>query len=176
MFEGSQPLKSDAVKEVMSIIRVGTTGQYQGITFEVLGCVQHFFGEGYRNHWYILTGKGEELWLGDWAGNYSLFKEIPSVDAKAFKKAKPGQVVNIANASFQVELLDQEKATFMEGEIPDRYTHEHKFISIELLQPDTYGMAIANIFNPNQVQVYVGQYQHLEDLQLQNTRKHDKWI
>ncbi|MDX5438365.1 MAG: hypothetical protein LPK03_14265, partial [Pontibacter sp.] len=79
-------------------------------------------------------------------------------------------------ASFQVELLDQEQATFMEGEVPDSFTHEHKFISIELLQPENFGMAIANIFSPTRVQVYVGQYQYLEDLQLQNTRAHHEWI
>ncbi|MDX5438078.1 MAG: hypothetical protein LPK03_12825, partial [Pontibacter sp.] len=95
MFEGSQPAKAEAVRETMSIIRVGTIGQYQGIAFEVLGRVQHFFGEGYRNHWYVLTGKGEELWLGEWAGNYSLFKEMPSVSPGRFNRAKPGNIVKL---------------------------------------------------------------------------------
>ncbi|PRY07421.1 hypothetical protein CLV24_12370 [Pontibacter ummariensis] len=168
--------KAEPVKEDMSIIRPATTGQYQGISFEVLGRIQYFFKEGYRNHWYILTGKGEEMWLGEWAGNYSLFKEIPPSDPKVFKKAEPGSILTLANAALQVELLDEEQATYLEGEIPDSNTQEHHFISLELLQPDTFGMGIANIYSPTRVQVYVGQYQYLEDLQLQNLRAHHEWI
>ncbi|MFD2245564.1 hypothetical protein [Pontibacter ruber] len=176
VLDGSQLQKTELVKEDLSIIRVGTTGQYQGMTFEVLGRIQHFFSEGYRNHWFILTGKGEELWLGEWAGNFSLFKEMPAPNPKVFNKATPGSIIQLADISFQVEVLDQERATFIEGEIPDSYTHEHKYISIELLQPDTFGLAIANIYSPNRQQVYVGQYQYLEDLQLQNLRAHHEWI
>ena len=174
--DGASLPKAEPVREDMSILRVGTTGRYQGMYFEVLGRIQHFFKEGYRNHWYILTDRGEEFWLGEWAGNYCFFKEAPSPAPDAFKNIKPGQVVRINNVAFEVELLDQEQQTYIEGEVPDSHAQEHNYISIELLQPANYGMAIANVYNRTRMQVYVGQYQYLEDLQLQNLREHHEWI
>ncbi|MER2999235.1 DUF4178 domain-containing protein [Pontibacter populi] len=160
----------------MSLIRIGTTGQYQGISFEVIGRIQHFFKEGYRNHWYVITGNNEAMWLGDWAGNYSFLKEVPRRSTDKIAGSKPGDKLSIAAIDFQVELLDEETETYIEGEVPESNSFQQGFITIELLKPDTFGMAILNIYNKNNIQAFVGQYQHLEDLQLQNLREHHEWI
>lgn len=168
--------KTDPVKEDMSIIRVGATGQYQGIAFEVIGRVQHFLSQGYRNHWYVITGKGEEMWLGEWAGNYSFFKETQAPSESALKKVRPGQKIQLANITFQVELVEQQQESYIEGEVPDYHTNEHGYIRVELLQPENFGMAVVNIFARNRAQLLVGQYQYFADLKLQHLRGHHDWI
>src|SRR5688572_2489505 len=55
--------KLEAVQEDMSIIRLGTSGTSESITFEVIGRLQYFFQERYRNHWFLVYSEGRTGWL-----------------------------------------------------------------------------------------------------------------
>lgn len=175
---------AEKVKEDMSILRVGSTGVYGGKKFEVIGRIQYFFQDGYRNHWNLIFSNNESAWLGDWAGNYSIFQEINGRYTDRFRQAAPGKKIELLKIDYEVEKLDEHRLTFAEGEFPDHNLEEKNFITIHLTHP-TGAMALANIYDKkkadsagvftNVLETYSGNYVELSALNLQNLRLHDEW-
>ncbi|MGV3588790.1 MAG: hypothetical protein ACO1OF_17425 [Adhaeribacter sp.] len=166
--------KLEAVQEDMSVIRIGTSGTSEGINFEVIGRLQYFFQERYRNHWFLIYSDGRTGWLGDWDGNYSLFTQAEAVRSK-FENPAPGKMVQINNIEYITEQIDVSRCVFGEGELGAFYLDENKFITLELYTTD-YRLALANIFTQKTIEVFTGQYLELGDLNLQNLRQDHDWI
>lgn len=175
---------AEKVKEDMSIFRVGCTGVYHEKVFEVVGRIQYFFQDGYRNHWYLAFGSGLSSWLGDWGGDYSIFEEINGRYTDRFRNAAPGKKIELLQIDYEVEKIDEHRLTFAEGEITDHNLEEKNFITLQLTHP-TGAMALANIYNKkkadtsgvstNVLETYAGTYVELAALNLQNLRLHDDW-
>ncbi|KAA9345661.1 DUF4178 domain-containing protein [Adhaeribacter soli] len=177
---------TEKVKEEMSVIRVGTTGTFREIKFEVVGRYQYLFKDGYRNHWQIVFSDGRESWLGDWAGNYSIFQAHNNTVAETFANAVPGKKVEINKISFELEMLDEHRLTLAEGEVNDLVLGLKGFISLFFINPSG-AMALVNIYPQKKadapkgvyqtprIEIFTGNYVEFSSLNLQNTRNYDDW-
>ncbi|WP_210490397.1 hypothetical protein [Rufibacter aurantiacus] len=163
------------MKEELTILRVGTKGTFKRESFEVIGRIQYFFQEGYRNHWFILYQNGKTGWLGDWAGNYSLFKESTYTGFEPVTGRLIGETLPIGNTSLEIETLDKVKFIFWEGEVPEQGLLEKGHASIELFSPSG-DMGILHVAPDGTPHAYLGEYVELTDLSLQETRLHHEWL
>ncbi len=165
--------KIDPVQEDMSIIRLGTNGSYQELSFEVIGRLQYLFQERYRNHWFLHYNNNITGWLGDWEGNYSLFKSIAE-PRHTFDKPSPGKKIQIQETEYFLERMDVSYLVLGEGELPSFYLTNEKFITLEFYSFISE-LALANIFTKDQVEAFTGQYVEVSALKLQNFREHHDW-
>lgn len=165
--------KFEPVQEDMSVIRLGSTGVYQDSAFEVIGRVQYFFQERYRNHWFLTYNLESGGWLGDWDGNYSLFQKVEVVRSK-FENPTPGKKIQINQIEYFTEQIDISRKVFAEGELGDFYFTSEKFITLELFNTSAE-LALAHVFSDKKVEVFTGHYLDLSELNLQNLRQHDGW-
>ncbi len=163
------------MKEVLNIVQLGTTGMFQGEAFEVIGRIQYFFSEGYRNHWFVLFASGKTRWLGDWAGNYSLFQESNYTGLTSVLSAAIGDNLTLMDVALEVEIIDKVKSIYWEGEVPEQGLLEQGFTSLELFRTDgQMGLVHATSYGPPHA--YLGWYVELKDLSLQGTRVHHEWL
>ncbi|MDQ3290691.1 MAG: DUF4178 domain-containing protein [Bacteroidota bacterium] len=166
--------KMEAVREDMSIICLGTTGTYRDLTFEVIGRLQYFFQDCYRNHWFLHFSDGTIGWLGDWAGNYCMFKAVNEI-RNTFEKPEINKKIQIYNKEYLLEQMAVSFRVFGEGELPGFYLNDDKFIRLEFFNVNS-GLAIAHVFTQNKLEAFTGHYLEVGDLQLQNFRQHHDWV
>ena len=175
---------AEKVKEEMSILRVGTSGTLSGKTFEVIGRLQYFFQDSYRNHWQLHFSDNTVGWLGDWAGNFCFFLEVNARHTNRFINAAPGKKIELMDTPYELEMMDEHRLTFGEGEVLESKLAERGFITL-FLNHVTKGMGLVNIFKKepenaaakaaNRLQAFTGHYLEAETLNLQNTRNYDDW-
>lgn len=163
----------EPVQEDLSIIRIGTTGGYQDLTFEVIGRLQYFFQERYRNHWFLQYSNGTTGWLGDWGGNYSLFINITE-PRNTFDKPSPGKRIQIKDIEYFLEQIDVSYQVLGEGELPVFYLNNDKFITLEFYN-HSGGLALAHVFTKDQIEAFTGHYVEVSELKLQHFRDHHDW-
>lgn len=173
--EGAQIQKAEPVREELTILQVGTTGTYSNQAFEVIGRIQYFFTEGYRNHWFILYKSGKTGWLGDWAGNYSLFQEATYTSLMPLTGRAAGETLSISKISLEIEVIDKVNVIYWEGEVPEQGLLEKNFTAIELFSTNGQ-MGLLHTSGSGTPHTYLGQYVALQDLTLQNTRVHHEWL
>jgi hypothetical protein len=166
--------KLEPAQEDMSVIRLGTKGVYQDTPFEVIGRLQYFFQERYRNHWFLMYANGATGWLGDWDGNYSWLSRLAVVRSK-FENPVPGKKVQINNEEYLTEQIDVSRKFFGEGELGDFYLNADKFVTIELYTTEE-ALALANIFTDKKVEALTGHYVDLNLLNLQDLRQYHDWV
>lgn len=175
MVPGAVPQKAVPMREVMSIIQIGMTGTRAGDKFEVIGRIQYFFLEGYRNHWFVLYESGLTGWLGDWAGNYCFFQESSYTGHSPVGSLCIGDTATIGAVILSIEVKDKVKQIFWEGEVPEQGLQELGFASIELFRTDGQ-MGILQVTNSRVPHAYLGSYVELNEMSLQGTRTHDEWL
>ncbi|WP_192820463.1 hypothetical protein [Rufibacter sp. LB8] len=173
--QGTGSAKAPQPKEVLSIIQVGTTGYNQGSKFEVIGRLQYFFTEGYRNHWFILYENGTTAWLGDWAGSYSIFQQGVYSGKALISGYTVGGKVEISQVTLLVEVKDLIQEIFWEGEVPNHGLQEIGQAAVELYMTDGQ-MGLLHAVSSGKPMAYYGRYYALPQLQLQNVRAHHEWL
>lgn len=166
--------RMEPVQEDMSVIRLGTKGLYQEEAFEVIGRLQYFFQERYRNQWFLHCSKGTTAWLGDWDGNYSWLNKLEVVRNK-FENPTPGKKVQISQVDYLTEQIDVSRKVFGEGELGNFYLNPDKFITIECYTLEEQ-LALANIFTDKKVEAFAGRYVAWSQLNLQDIRQHHDWV
>lgn len=58
------------------LLQIGTTGTYQGQSFEVLGRFRAWLEESVYNYWTILLNDGTPAWLAEGYGMYAIMKKM----------------------------------------------------------------------------------------------------
>ncbi|MGV3539374.1 MAG: hypothetical protein ACO1OQ_06155 [Rufibacter sp.] len=162
-------------REVLSIFQVGTRGKDREMDFEVIGRIQYFFSEGYRNHWFLLYKNGNTGWLGDWAGSLSLFGESTYTGIAAINGYIIGEGISVSGLQLELEVRDQIKAIFWEGEVPEQGLLEVGYTAYEMYSTDGQ-MGLVHFTTSGKPHAFLGRYFELEQLQLQNVRAHHDWL
>ncbi len=64
------------IKDEGSPIQLGTTGEWDGKKFEIIGRVRYVFVEGYTNYWTMLFDGGETLLLAESSGQFAVYEKV----------------------------------------------------------------------------------------------------
>ncbi len=115
--------KAAVALEDYSLIQIGTTGRYQSRGFTVIGRFQKAYDRGYWNEWYLLFDDGDDGWLSDSGGQYTItqLKEKHYTLAPPYLETIPGNAsVWYANQDFVASDVRSAKnlGTKAQGELP----------------------------------------------------------
>lgn len=110
--------KVSEVLEDYSPIQLGSSGQYQGKSFTVVGRIQLRYPGGFWNEWYLSFQDGYNGWLSDASGQYAVLAEKPLPKPPAYEALAPGQEIQLLGETFTVVDIREAKCTGGEGELP----------------------------------------------------------
>lgn len=154
--------------------QVGTTGNYDGKKFEIIGRLKVAYSDGFWNEWYTISGDGEVGWLAEAQGFlamcFELDSNIPPID-----EIIPGHVVSIKpHGKFEVEDIRRVHCIYSEGELPLNAAKGRRSNSVDLVSVGM-NLKMATIEYADTVRAYVGKYQEFDDFAFENLRKIDGW-
>lgn len=100
-------------------IQIGTSGQYQGRNFGVVGRIQLRYEDGFWNEWYVVFDDGKTGWLSDGSGQY-VFTEAIEVPAQlpSFEQIRPGATIQHNGTRFTATDVRAAQCVAGQGELP----------------------------------------------------------
>jgi len=111
--------KMGSVLEDYSPLQIGSSGVYQGRNFNVIGRIQLRYPAGFWNEWFVLFDDGENAWLADASGQYTMTFEKPAPPGlPAFTALKPGQSLTLAGHIYTASDVREATCTGGQGELP----------------------------------------------------------
>ncbi len=107
------------VLEDYSPLQHGTTGQFGGNSFTVIGRIQLRYDAGFWNEWYILFDSGDTAWLSDASGQYTITRPIQTdTTLPIFESLQPGKQVFLVDGGYTVADIRTAQCTGGQGELP----------------------------------------------------------
>lgn len=140
-----------------SPLRVGSRGQHDGLSFELLGRIQLSYGDGYWNEWFLLLSNGSSGWLGEAMGEYFINVSAKvDVEWPPAEQFSPGDLISLAGEPFVVtDRVTSQLVTF-EGELPFVVDGGQPFVSIDLRSAS--GRAATVDYSESPPLLFVGEY------------------
>lgn len=159
----------------MSPLQIGTRGQIERATFEIVGRLKMAWEDGAWNEWYVLFDNGKDGWLAEAQGFYmisyalSTFDKLPPVD-----KVSVNLKISInKDSTFVVDDIKQATCVGSEGELPFPAPIGRRSTSIDLSGPGDQFACIE--YADDGVRIYVGHYAEFNQLALSSLRQIDGW-
>ena len=157
----------------MSPFQVGTTGQYLGVGFRLLGRIKVGYSGGMWSEWFVLFDDNREGWLAEAQGLYMMSFEHKNAPIPPYKRTQVGQKITFENDRFVVD--DRRKINYLgsEGELPYVFKHGFKGASIDLRGPNKKFLNF--LYGPDGDQAFAGYYVPFEEFQFKDLRPLDGW-
>ncbi|MGI4849721.1 MAG: DUF4178 domain-containing protein [Janthinobacterium lividum] len=107
------------VLEDHSPIQIGTAGIFGARAFTVIGRIQLQYPAGLWNEWYLLFADGQDAWLGDFSGQFTLTVEKPCADVLSpFDALRPARRQRLLEQDYTVAEVRTAHCTGGAGELP----------------------------------------------------------
>jgi hypothetical protein len=111
--------KMSEVLEDFSPLQIGTSGQFGGKSFSLIGRIQLRYTEGFWNEWYALFDDGSSGWVSDGSGQFTVTFPKPVNGAlPLFDKLVPGNFLHLGGVSFATSDVRTAQCTAGQGELP----------------------------------------------------------
>lgn len=162
-------------REDMSVLRLGATGKGPKGPFEVIGRVQHFYQQGYRNLWHLLYQNGESGWLGDWEGGYSLLTHHPSQNELGALSTNPGAIVKAFGTQYELRRISKQKVCCVEGEFPELDLTKQGFLALELGNQQEQ-LVLVHAHTSKDIEAFTGTFEYFKDFAFNQLRPHHEWV
>jgi Domain of unknown function (DUF4178) len=183
--------KAAELPDDMTPFQIGSTGQFDGLGFTIIGRIKVGWQDGYWNEWFLLFSDGKQGWLAEAQGFYAISmtvedglhgntKKVLAKYADDLEKSESGLARPALGASWTIagkrlRVVDIKKAKCIgvEGELPHKIEAGEIYVSIDLLgSSGEYG----NVENYSDRQlVTFGRYVDWEELKCQNLRMLEGW-
>jgi hypothetical protein len=161
--------KMSEVLEDYSPLQIGTSGQFAGRGFSLIGRIQRQYSAGFWNEWYALFDDGTNGWLSDASGQFTMtFAKPTSAALPLFDKLVPGRTLTVSGQIYATSDVRTARCTAGQGELPFKvgqgwqarvadFRASDRFLSLDYSDGDA-------------ARVYVGQAVDLADLKPQLLR------
>jgi hypothetical protein len=164
-----------AFPEDLTLLRPGTTGEYQQKPFEITGRIRMQFRESYQNNWMLLFADGNMAWMSEAYGAFAVYQPSSSkVSSATLRNLKAGDTLKLGKSDYFIESLDSCLSLAMEGEIVLDKNMPQRFISVLLSQPGM-PMGVIHIYSKDTTAVYEGTSCIYEQFHFKNTRVLNGW-
>lgn len=111
--------KMGTLLEDYSPIQLGTSGLWRTQSFTVIGRIQLRYSAGLWNEWYLLFSSGENAWLGDSSGRYTLtFEQQATGELPEWHSLNVTRIEEIDNETYMLSELRSAECIGGEGELP----------------------------------------------------------
>jgi hypothetical protein len=111
--------KMSEVLEDYSPLKIGTSGEFQGRTFSLIGRLQLQYSDGFWNEWYLLFDDGTSGWLSDASGQLTMTSVQNGVaQLPRFEQLQPGRTATLFGQIFTASDVRTARCTAGQGELP----------------------------------------------------------
>ena len=157
-----------------SPLQLGTRGEYQGVSFSVVGRIQMQFDQGIWNEWHLTFNDGRSGWLGEAQGTYavSFLKETDSALPR-FESLKVGNKVELRGKTYRVQNVESARCIAGQGELPFQVHSGYDAPVADFLGEKNSFATID--YSEDQPLVFVGEYVDFDDFHFTNLREFDGW-
>jgi hypothetical protein len=166
-----------AVLEDMTPLRLETTGRWEGKSFEIMGRIQYFFENNYRNLWALLFAGHSFGWLAESYGDYAVYTDEKfTIAASKVVNLKAGRTLELpGNKSYDVTRVDKNISIHKEGELPEYLREDAGFTCIEL-SLDKDKKVFIHSLPAAKVAVYTAKISAFNQFNFKHTRELRGWI
>ena len=170
----SQIGQSAEVFEDYSPLQIGSTGQWMGSGFAVVGRLQMQGSEGHWNEWHLLFDGGGDppkvAWLSEDNGSFVLSLEVPLQEAAPDPaRLQPGLPLSLAGQRWSVAAVTPTRIAAAQGELPRPPQLRESFPVVEL-RNERDEVASLEWSSPGAPSFSIGRAVTLAELRLQNLR------
>jgi len=160
------------VLEDYSPLQIGTSGQYGGHSFTVIGRIQLRYPGGMWNEWYVYFDDGRPAWLSDASAQYTLtFEKQDAAGLPAFDAVETAHAYAILGQNYVAADIRTADCTGGQGELPFRVGQGWQARVIDFRRADSFlTLDYSESDNPK---VYAGVSVTLEQLKCQLLRDDD---
>lgn len=135
------------VLEDFSPLQIGSSGEFGGRSFALIGRIQLRYEEGFWNEWYALFDDGSNGWVSDGSGQFTVtFLKAMDAGLPLFDKLVPGHLLHLAGASFVTADVRSAQCTGGQGELPFRigpgyrarvadFRSDDRFLTLDYSEP-----------------------------------------
>jgi len=158
----------------LSPLQLGTRGEWNGKTFELLGRIRVEWGQGSWNEWYASFSDGIPGWVAEAQGFYMVSfetkdKNLPETAAEV----RRGEFLKLAGATWSISDVKTVRCRAGEGELPFVAPPGWERESIDLTGAD--GEFGSLEFSDGEAQLFKGAYAKFNDLHFSNLRPVPGW-
>lgn len=164
----------------VSPIQIGTVGQWDGQTFEIVGRVRWGWSDGAWNEWLMLCSDGSQRWLGEAMGSFIITAErdellaIPTIAifAKGGTIAR-GTIVSCLGTDYVAADIKRASCLGAEGELARPTPVGAMLDNVDLRSPR--GAVLSVQRDEAGTMVWAGQSVALAQMAPRNLRQLDGW-
>ncbi len=157
-----------------SPLQLGVRGEFNKISFSVLGRIQMRYPEGYWNEWYLGFDDGRQGWLGEAQGLYALsFLAKTKTPLPEYEKLELDQEILIENTSYQVRDKRLAEYISLEGELPFQVPLGEQCPAADLAGPERRFATID--YSESPALLFTGQYVEFDSLRLNGLKVIEGW-
>ncbi len=161
------------LQDDLTPLQIGTSGQFDGKSFELVGRLQVSYDDGYWNEWYVLFNDSETGWLAEAQGFYALCKPFAMNEIPARSDVYPGLHVKFGESVLRCEDIRDVRCAFSEGELPMNAMRGRKSTSVDFA--GSFESMATIEYAEQETRVFRGQYREFDDLKFRNLRYIDGW-
>ena len=158
----------------LSPLQFGTTGEFDGLAFTLIGRVRVAYDEGSWNEWCALFGDGRYGWVAEAQGFFQVsFETQPPSALSNTNTLAAGQLVEVEGQSYRV--MDRKETVCLgsEGELPFAAAPGRKATSIDLAGAE--GRFAGVEYADGAVRFFLGAYAQFDDLKFDKLRPVPGW-
>lgn len=166
--------KMSEMPQDLSPLKIGTTGIFENLKFEIVGRQRIGWENGTWNEWYLHFNNGKDGWLADAQGFYMVsFQILEQPKIPELASLKVAHSLQINGAQYTVDDIHEVACVGSQGELPVRSIQGRKSTSVDLVgKNERFG----NIdYSTEGNRLFFGKYIDFENLQFMNLREIDGW-
>jgi hypothetical protein len=165
--------KMSAVLEDFSPLQIGSSGVYDGVGFGLIGRIQLKYSDGMWNEWYVQFEDGQNGWMSDGSGQYTLTRTLGQIPAAPpFERLRVNQSYSMAGQDYRVTDIRMAECTGGQGELPFVVGQGWQAHVADLRQGQQFlTLDYSDGFPP---QGFLGRAVSLDDLKMQLLREGDQ--
>jgi predicted RNA-binding Zn-ribbon protein involved in translation (DUF1610 family) len=183
MREGDQVTevgKAAALPFDVSPIQLGTSGEVDGVRFEVIGRVRWGWTDGSWNEWLLQCSDGEERWLGEAMGMFQYLTEKPDamMDPLLQRFASGaaiqlGEQATVGGLAFAASDIKQATCLGGEGSLTFPTPADWTMASVDFKGKKGESLSVQR--DAQGTSAYEGRYLELTDMKVRNLRQIEGW-
>ena len=171
--------KASCVQADSSPLKIGTTGTYRGLSFEILGRTQAVQSDGYWNEWFISLSDGRTGWISESIGEYCLTVEDTIEEFPDFNSTSIGSTFTYKDTNYIVANKGRAQVTAFEGELnfDPQGSYDLYYIDLRSFSGKAGTIDYSDFASgKGQPEIFIGEYLDFKDFNFHNLRDEEEMV
>lgn len=157
----------------MSPIQLGTSGKYEGKSFDVIGRLKVDYPDGFWNEWYTIFNDGQTGWLAEAQGFLAICFSRNDIKIPEVLNLHAGVEVPFDDKLFRVEEKRKVTCSYSEGELPVNAVRGRESVSVDFATE--HGDMATIEYAKDETRAFIGRYLDFDKFEFSSLRRIDGW-